>query len=186
MKLHLGCGPRKIHGFVNIDALGSVFPDLVEDVFSLPSFRPNTVDLIYACHVLEHAERNTYKRVLNRWFELLKPNHELRLATPDLRAAMEWYLDTGRLRDIHGLLYGGQKDGYDHHGWGWDEQTLTADLQEAGFVHVARYDWRETDHFYIDDYSAAYLPAIAYKTRRGPSPIMQGKLVSLNLCAFKP
>lgn len=184
MKLHLGCGPRKIHGFVNVDALASVGPDLIEDVFTLPSFKHGTVNLIYACHVLEHTQRNTHQAVLRRWFSLLKPGGILRVATPDLRAAMEWYMATDRLQDIHGLLYGGQKDGYDHHGFGWDEATLTAELMATGFASVRRYDWRTTEHYFIDDFSQAYLPVISYDTRR-PGGKVTGKLVSLNLEAVK-
>lgn len=185
MKLHLGCGLRKIHGFINIDALPTVGADVVEDVFTLPSFLSGSVELCYACHVLEHSKRATYLDVLRRWFDILKPTGTLRLAVPDLRAAMEWYLSTGNLRDIHGLLYGGQADDYDHHGIGWDEKTLTEDLRAVGFTNVHRYDWRQTEHFYCDDYSMSSLPFVQYFTRR-PDGILGGKAVSLNIEAIKP
>ncbi len=185
LKLHLGCGRRLIHGFVNVDALASVKPDLVEDVFKLPSFAANSVDLIYACHVAEHATRATYMTVLRRWFEVLKPGGKLRLAVPDLRAAMKWYLEHGNLREIMGLLYGGQSDKYDHHGVGFDESTLQADLRAVGFTNVHRYDWRETNHFYVDDYSNSMLPECRYFTRRNDGPF-RAHMVSLNLEATKP
>ena len=53
IKLHLGCFDRKIHGFINIDIRKDVCPDIVDDVFKLTSFEDGSVDLIYACHVLE-------------------------------------------------------------------------------------------------------------------------------------
>ena len=53
MKLNLGCGNRKIHGFVNVDARKDVFPDVIYDVAKIHEKFEN-VDLVYACHVLEH------------------------------------------------------------------------------------------------------------------------------------
>ena len=103
IKLHLGCGYRKIHGYLNVDALASLKPDVVADVFRLRDFKAGSVELIYACHVLEHAQRHTYRTVLARWFTLLRHGGTLRIATPDLRAAMTYYLSNGDLRDIIGL-----------------------------------------------------------------------------------
>lgn len=184
MKLHLGCGLRKIHGFVNIDALESVKPDVVENVFTLPTFKSGTIEMIYACHVLEHSSRATYMAILERWFDLLEPGGTLRVAVPDLRAAMSWYLNHGNLDHVMGFLYGGQVDRYDHHGMGWDEVTLRRDLYMAGFDKVEKYDWRITSHFYVDDYSQSYLPKIGYFTRRSDDSI-DGSLMSLNVEAKK-
>jgi len=47
---------------------------------------------------------------------------------------------------------------------------------DVGFKEVVRYDWRKTEHFYVDDYSQAYLPHMD-KTN--------GKLMSLNVEAIK-
>jgi len=45
-----------------------------------------------------------------------------------------------------------------------------------GFCDVRVYDWKSTEHFYVDDYSQAYLPHMD-KTN--------GKLMSLNVEATK-
>jgi len=182
-KLHLGCGRRLFHHFVNVDILPDVGADVVEDIFTLPSFESNSADLIVVIHAIEHCGRKTYMSALKRWHEVLKPGGTLRIAVPDIRAAMEWYLKTFNLRDIHGLLWGGQKDEYDHHCIGWDQKTLTEDLTEVGFVNVRRYDWRTTEHFYVDDYSSAALPCVSYKTRTGP---VENFPVSLNMECYKP
>ena len=57
MKLHLGCGNRRIDGFVNIDVMESDAVDLTSDVMKLP-YEENSVDLIYGCSMLEHFGRN--------------------------------------------------------------------------------------------------------------------------------
>ena len=51
-KLHLGCFHKKIYGFTNVDIREDVEPDLVDDVFKLENVENESVDLIYACHVL--------------------------------------------------------------------------------------------------------------------------------------
>lgn len=185
LKLHVGCGLRKIHGFTNVDVLPSVCPDLIEDVFLLPSIATNSVDVLYSAHVMEHSKRSTFNAVFKRWLEVLKPGGILRLAVPDIQAAMKWYHQTGNLRDIQGLLWGGQRDDYDYHSIGWDEKTLTEDLTAVGFVNVHRYDWRQTEHFFVDDYSQATLPKLSYFSRR-PGPPLEGMAVSLNVEANKP
>lgn len=183
LNLHLGCGTKLIHGFVNVDVLETVGADVVDDVFALKTFDAGCADLIYSSHCLEHVSRNYFKEALKRWHEVLKPGGILRIAVPDIRAAMEWYLKTFNLDDIQGLLWGGQRDEHDIHFIGWDEKTMTRDLTEAGFMNVKRYDWRETSHYYVDDYASACLPYVSYKTRKGP---IENFPVSLNMECQKP
>ena len=58
----------------------------------------------------------------------------------------------------------------------FDEPSLTALLEEAGFVDVQRWDWRTTEHAEVDDFSQAYLPHMDKE---------KGTLISLNLEATK-
>ena len=51
------------------------------------------------------------------------------------------------------------------------------ELEAVGFERVARYDWRDTEHAEIDDYSQAYVPHMDKDN---------GTLVSLNVQAYKP
>ena len=91
-KLHLGCFHKKIHGFTNVDIREDVQPDLVDDVFKLENVENESVDLIYACHVLEHASRQEASEAMKRWFSVLKKGGILRLAVPDLQAVFEHYI----------------------------------------------------------------------------------------------
>ena len=174
-RLHLGCGAKQIAGWFHVDALDYPHIDHQGPVDDL-SFVPDaSAQIIYAAHVLEHFGRNTYMAALREWRRVLRPGGILRLAVPDFGASV-WLYATGRLprgiEDIRGLVCGGQRDQYDFHGMIFDEASLTAALRDAGFSASRRWDWRQTDHRDLDDYSQAYMPHID-KTN--------GTLVSLNI-----
>jgi predicted SAM-dependent methyltransferase len=180
MKLHLGCGSKYIPGFYHIDALSYEHVDHVGRVDRLPEeVRNGQVELIYACHVLEHFGRSEYMEVLAEWFKALAPTGVLRLAVPDFEAVARAYVEgkvVQRIEDVLGLCVGGQRDKYDYHKMIFDEDSLTRALRETGFSEVRRWDWRQTGHAEMDDYSQSYLPHMDKE---------HGMLMSLNLEAIK-
>ena len=186
IKLHLGCGNISLDGFINIDLLPSKSVDVVEDIRELKSFTEESVDLIYACHVLEHISRREYKKVLKRWYSLLKPSGILRLSVPNLREWFKYYFETGNFKILLSALYGGQENKYNYHYMGWDEETLREDLLEAGFTDIRNYDWQTTEHSSIKDWSRDYLP---YRDEQGNMLLdedwFEGRFVNLNVEAIK-
>tara|TARA_R110001599_G_scaffold108057_3_gene271001 strand:+ start:4785 stop:5396 length:612 start_codon:yes stop_codon:yes gene_type:complete len=161
-RLHLGCGKRYIEGFYHIDVLDGDHVDWVgpiEDLFFIPD---NGVELIYACSVLEHFSRHEYMDVLSEWLRVLKPGGILRLSVPSLEAAIEIYMNhpdyRGDASRVFPTFLGGQRDEYDYHKMVFDEALLTKSLIEVGFADCRKWDWRNTDHSHVDDYSQAYLP----------------------------
>lgn len=178
MKLHLGCGPRYIPGFVHVDAQPAPHVDIVAPVEHLP-LDSASASLIYASHILEHFDRHTYKAVLAEWFRVLKPGGIFRLAVPDFAACAAIYYESGLadgLSGLIGLIVGGQRDSYDYHKMVFDEDFLRRVLLEIGYREVRRWNWRETEHTDIDDYSQAYIPHLRKE---------DGRLMSLNLEAVK-
>lgn len=183
VKLHLGCYQKKLHGFVNVDIREDVKPDVVDNVFFLEKFKNESADLIYACHVLEHASFDEAEDAIIRWWEVLKPGGKLRIAVPDMEAVFEHYIYHKDLKTLQAFLWGSQKHPYDFHKAGWTFDTLSKHLKN-GFTDIKRYDWRKTEHFFVDDYSQSYLPEISYKSRRLGDTI-KGRLMSLNVEATK-
>ena len=175
IKLHLGCGTKYIEGYNNIDIRYLPGVDEVNNIRFLRNYKPNTVDVIYACHVLEHFSRWEYKTVLTRWFEILKPGGVLRLAVPDFEAICTHYLKTKDLNSITGLLFGGQDYDENYHYVTFDYFSLVQDLISIGFSQVKEYNHKQTEHAHIDDFSKAYLPHMDEN----------GILMSLNLEATK-
>ncbi len=57
VKIDLGCGTRKAAGFIGIDRYLLLGVDVIADMNDRLPFRDNSVDLLYASHSLEHAEK---------------------------------------------------------------------------------------------------------------------------------
>ena len=64
MKLHLGCGDKYLEGFIHCDIRKYEHIDYVINLNDLSTFKDNSVDEIYACHVLEHFGRFEIEDVL--------------------------------------------------------------------------------------------------------------------------
>jgi len=77
---------------------------------------------------------------------------------------------------LYSALWGSQRHPYDYHKHGWTFETLKSDLEDFGFKNVHQYNWRKTDHFYVDDYSQAYVPHMDKE---------HGQPMSLNVEAIK-
>ncbi len=178
MKLHLGCFNKKIHGYINVDIREDVQPDVVDNIFTLKTFKKNSADVIYASHVLEHLDHRESKLALARWCEVLKPGGTVRIAVPNMEKVFAHYFYYKDLPALYSALWGSQRHPYDYHKHGWTFETLSDDLIEAGFGDdtIRIYDWRKTDHFYVDDYSQAYVPHMDKE---------HGQLMSLNVEANK-
>ena len=187
MKLHLGCGNKKINGFVNIDIQPTSAVDIVSDIVNLP-YKPNTIELIYACNVLEHFGRNnnldffrqtSWINVIEYWYSLLKPGGSLYISVPNFEAICLEYLQNKKISDIIGVTLCGQKNNEDLHGMIFDFNTISTKLKEIGFSHVDKYEWQNFEPFKqegYDDYSASYLPHMDFKN---------GRLMMLNVKAVK-
>lgn len=185
LRLHLGCWTRPMDatGWINIDQVYVPGVDLIEDCLILRSFRIRSVDQIYASHILDEFSRWDYMPALKRWYDILKLGGKLFLSVPDFEEIAKHYLESGykNLRELEGLLHGGQ----DHPGWtrsySWDFNLMREDLSSLGFKDIRRYNFWEMPFCRIgkeprDDYSQAYLP---------PGNTETGRHMSLNVEATK-
>ncbi len=179
MKLHLGCGHRNFgEDWIHIDAgnYGHLDYSSIQD---LGQFKDDTIDLIYASHVVEYFDRDEVNSLLQEWRRVLKKDSILRIAVPDFKAMSHLY-STRRivLKDILGPLYGKMMMGNAciYHKTTYDFDSIKSVLQQNGFKSVKEYDWRSTGHSGFDDHSQAYLPHMDKAN---------GTLISLNIEAHK-
>jgi len=176
MKLHLGCGKRDFGSeWTHID--GGNFPYLhSHDITKLP-FEDNSVDLVYASHVLEYFDRQKVVLVLKEWYRVLTQGGILRLAVPDFEVITKLYFsEMYPIENFIGPIYGriipeGQTDPI-FHKMMYDFKSLKNLLENNGFKNVRYWDWKKVDHGIYDDCSQAYLPKMDKEN---------GTLISLNI-----
>ena len=177
MKLHLGCGKRFLPGFVHIDAVDYPHVDHVSTIDNLSFVPDGSIDLIYNCHVLEHFKRRDVGRVLREWHRVLKPGGVLRTSVPDFAAVCEIYQRNHDIGLVIGPIFGRQDYLYNIHYNVFDFASLRSELEAAGFSNIRKYDWQQTEHAGVDDYSQAYIPHMEKQT---------GVLISLNVECDRP
>jgi SAM-dependent methyltransferase len=81
IRLNIGADRTQIAGFLSVDFNEAVSPDVLAEADNLP-FEDNTVDEIYASHVLEHMPFES--QALQEWLRVLKPGGMLTVAVPDV------------------------------------------------------------------------------------------------------
>ena len=182
-KLHLGCGWRDFgDDWVHID--GGDYDHLDHnDITKLPH-EDESVDLIYASHVLEYFDREEVLPILREWVRVLKRGGTLRIAVPDFEAMAIMYvmarntINQFKLGSFLGPLYGKMQMGGQtiYHKTTYDFDGLSEVLKSVGIESVERYDWKDTEHADFDDHSQAYIPHMEKDS---------GTLISLNVEGVK-
>ena len=183
MKIHLGCGKRYLKGYMHIDLADYPHIDYNHNIKTLPMLEDNSVDLIYASHVLEYFDRIEVIDVLREWKRVLKPGKILRLAVPDFESLIEVYRETKNLAKIIGPIFGKWEipgsNTIIYHKTVYDFNDLKKILIDNGFINIKHWDWKKVftgENEGYDDYSQAFFPHMDKKN---------GRLISLNIEATK-
>ncbi len=103
-KLHIGCGPIKLDGYVNIDIEPSHEPDIVGDILEM-DFKD--VDVIYSCHCIEHLSLEDAQKAFGLFYKWLKIGGILRLSVPSLELAAKAYVVGSDMKFLYGANFKG-------------------------------------------------------------------------------
>lgn len=156
--VNLGCGVNTSKEFVNVDTRPMPHTHYIHEVEDLPMLQKNSVDLLYASHLLEHVPRKDLHKTLKEWRRVLKPGGVLRFGVPDFDKLVEVYTSSGRnINSIVNQLMG-QDPPYDDHHTIWNFAYAKKVLEEAGFKNIRRWDPATSDHHEFGDKSMATLP----------------------------
>jgi predicted SAM-dependent methyltransferase len=168
LRLHLGCGPTHLEGWVNVD-LVSTSPDLAWDLSRPVPFPDGSVDAIFHEHLLEHLPLPAAIGFLHECHRLLRPGGVLRVGVPDFG---RYARDYSGNRSLIGRARPGRPSAlmalsemvfcYEHASM-WDEETTVTLLREVGFsAPEARLfgesviqpapdrPWREPETLYVE------------------------------------
>ena len=150
-RLHIGSGPQILRGWVNIDNVRYPGVDRVLDVTRGLPFRD--VRFIFAEHFIEHLDLHAAMYLLRECRRVLRDDGVLRLSTPNLDWVWATHYKLGEpepkaVEDCFRLNRAFRAWG---HEFLYNEPALTAILQDAGFAHVVRREYRHSDYAELRD-----------------------------------
>lgn len=140
LKLNVGCGGKRIDGYIGIDAVERPGADYVAPAHELP-FDDGQAEEVMAIHLVEHLLPWEVPIALTEWHRVLKDGGKLVLEMPDLikccRNIVEGRGKNGKHPDQLGMwgLFGDNRleDSYMLHRWAWTFETLHPLVAKAGF-----------------------------------------------------
>jgi predicted SAM-dependent methyltransferase len=147
LHLHLGCGPKYLAGFMNIDGNPFRKCDLWVDLRNGIPFASNSVTSIYSTHMFEHFYPDELNFLLRECLRVLKPAGGVRLIVPNLESAIEAYhqSQSGWFSDSFPRAFdsiGGRFSNFifcdGQHRIAFDFSYLDEVLRKAGFREVER------------------------------------------------
>ena len=170
-KLHIG-GQSAHADWKILDVKPGPHVDYVGHCSDLSAFGDDSIQEIYASHVVEHlGYRNELPQALREFHRALAPGGILRISVPDLTVLCELFtdpaLDFGERFRVMRMMFGGQIDPADFHYVGLNEEFLRDYLHDAGFADIAR-----CGHFGLFDDTSTL--------------VFRDRLISLNVTARKP
>ena len=86
LKLNLGCGEKRLPGYINVDKFGT--PDIKHDLESFPwPWETNSVSEIALIHVLEHLGKETdiYFGIFKEMYRVCRQGAKVRIVVPHFR-----------------------------------------------------------------------------------------------------
>ena len=86
LKLNLGCGQKKLPGWVNVDAQPLEDPDVVADLaVGVWPFETSSVDEVLAEHILEHLSSEGFMHFMKELHRVCKPGAKVKVLLPHPR-----------------------------------------------------------------------------------------------------
>lgn len=174
LKIHIGAGQSPLPGWVNIDSYPA---ELALDVtWGLP-FADGAADYVFMSHILEHLYYpDGALGLLQEVRRVLAPGGRVRIIVPDVEKCLRAYVDNDqtffknrmetwtwwdepntRLEDFLAYSGAGPRPSSLHnsHKFGYDFETLSHILGQAGFETIERSDYMEAEDLIlrVDDVS---------------------------------
>jgi len=142
IKLHLGCGTKKLPGWINIDGVENCHPDLVHDLGKPLPYADQSADEVRAHSVLEHFDKYMRYCVFSDWARVLKVGGLVHLEVPDFRKLIFRFFKF-RFDDFVDTMFGENMweseiyiGHFGNHKWGYSQESLKAFTKQFGIETV--------------------------------------------------
>ncbi|MBN1869466.1 MAG: hypothetical protein JW847_02665 [Candidatus Omnitrophica bacterium] len=143
MKLHLGCGTKKLEGWINIDSIEACQPDLLFDISRPLPYGDVTVDEILAEDLLEHFDKYMRFVVFYEWTRVLKIGGKMVLQVPNFKKTLFKYFKFGYDNFVDFIFGENMWESetyighFGNHKWGYSKETLMAFVKQFGIEPVS-------------------------------------------------
>jgi predicted SAM-dependent methyltransferase len=141
VKLLIGSRTR-YPGWKTFDLVAGPEVDYVGDCEQPTPFDANSIEALYASHVLEHVAYANLQATLKEWHRVLMPGGKLMVAVPDMNILAQLFVKPevkgGDKVFVMRMMFGGQIDDTDFHRIGFDLEILGVHLHLAGFEGIRR------------------------------------------------
>ena len=139
MKLHIG-GKEKKEGWSILNIQKNDNVDFVGDISDLSQFDNESIDEIYASHVVEHVNQKNIPKTPKGIHRVLKNDGKFYISVPDMDILCRIFLDPKAPPKVKfhvmRMMFGGQTDEFDFHYFGWNMLFLKDFLTVAGFKKI--------------------------------------------------
>jgi len=153
--VNLGCGPRGLKGWLNVDMARALHIDIVWNATHGLPFAAESCTAILNEHMIEHIAKEDAEKLLQECWRVLQPGGVLRISTPDAELYLRSYLGDGeflnhpsfeqkadtRMDRINMMMRE-----YGQHLWIYDAESLSRLLTKAGFASVVRQSFGISQH----------------------------------------
>lgn len=143
MKLHLGCGTKKLEGWINIDSVPACQPDLIHDLTKPLPYQDESVDAVLAEDLLEHFDKYMRFIVFYEWVRVLKVGGTVTVQVPNFKKILLKFFKFGYDNFVDFIfgenlwesrIYIGH---YGNHKWGYSQRTLCEFVRHFGINPIS-------------------------------------------------
>ena len=141
MKLNIG-GLETKEGWKILNIQQKPDVDFIGDITDLGQFEDNSIEEVYASHVVEHVAQKNVEKTLKGIYRVLKDNGKFYVSVPDMDILCRIFLDPKAPVKVKfhvmRMMFGGQIDDFDFHYFGWNYQFMNEFLKKVGFKKIER------------------------------------------------
>ena len=108
----------------------------------MSQFKPNSIEKIYARHVLKHTTQKNCLEVLKYINRILIAEGEFYISVPNMDVLCSLFINPKATNNVKfslmRMMFGGQIDGYDYHYFGWNYDFMVQYFTQDNFTNFKK------------------------------------------------